>query len=79
VKKLLLIFLICFSTTAHAEFKLHLVTEGNYHKQVNDNSGIEDVMTRRVPIGTKVWIRAACVCATGTTISVYYGVHEYEG
>lgn len=42
------------------------------------DSGIEDILTNRVPIGTKVWARAACIGANGTTISLYYGIHEYE-
>jgi len=45
----------------------------------NNDSGISDIMTRRVPVGTKVWARACCIGGNGTTISFYFGIHEYEG
>lgn len=45
----------------------------------NNDSGVEDVMTVRVLSTTKIWARCACVGGNGTTISFYFGIHEYEG
>lgn len=45
----------------------------------NNDSGIIEIMTRRITVGTKVWARCACVGANGTNINFYFGIHEYEG
>lgn len=44
-----------------------------------NDSGISSVMSVRAPTGSKIWIRCACIGSNGTTISFYYGIHEYEG
>lgn len=44
-----------------------------------NDSGIEEVMVRRVDAGTKVWARVCCVGENAKTINVYFGIHEYEG
>jgi len=57
-----------------------LFSESPYVAASNNNdAGITDVMVSRTPVGTKVWARAACIGASGTTISFYFGIHEYEG
>ena len=43
------------------------------------NSGRFDIMTTRVPAGTKVWARCICIGANAKVITAYVGVHEYEG
>lgn len=45
----------------------------------NNDSGIETIKTSRIPTGTKVWVRTACIGGNGTTISLYFGLHEYSG
>jgi hypothetical protein len=45
----------------------------------NNDSGIEGIMSSRVPAGSKVWLRCACVGQNGPVINFYYGIHEYEG
>jgi hypothetical protein len=43
----------------------------------NNDSGISDVISIRVDAGAKVWARCACVGQNGTTIDIYFGIHEY--
>ena len=43
----------------------------------NNDSGIEDILGPRVPAGEKVWVRVACIGASGSIISAYFGLHEY--
>lgn len=38
--------------------------------------GPMSIITRKVPVGTKVWARTKC--ATADTVSVFVGIHEYE-
>lgn len=45
----------------------------------NNDSGISDAMSSRVEVGLKVWARCCCIGASGTTIDLYYGIHEYVG
>lgn len=55
-------------------------SESPYISATNNNdSGIEDIMVRRTDVSEKMWIRAACIGSSGSTISLYFGVHEYEG
>jgi hypothetical protein len=55
-------------------------TEVPYVAATNNNdSGISDVMSSRIPVGSKIWVRCACVGQNGTTITAYYGIHEYQG
>jgi len=35
-----------------------------------------NIITRRIPSGTKVWARTKC--ATADTVSLFVGIHEYE-
>lgn len=54
-------------------------TEAPYISGSNNNdSGITDLMSSRVVVGTKVWARCACIGQNGTTLSFYFGVHEYK-
>lgn len=43
----------------------------------NIETGISDLITRRVDAGEKVWARCACVGVTGKLIDFYFGIHEY--
>lgn len=55
-------------------------TETPYIAATNNNdSGIEDVMSIRLDVGTKVWARCRCIGQTTKTISFFYGIHEYVG
>ena len=77
-------FVVQIITGESADFAAKLAaeefTEAPYIAASNNNdSGISDIMTRRVPVGTKVWARCACVGASAKTISLYFGIHEYEG
>ena len=54
-------------------------TEFTYVSGTNNNdSGISDVISKRVDAGTKVWARCACVGANGTTLAGFLGLHEYD-
>ena len=44
----------------------------------NSDSGISDIIDKRVDAGTKLWARCACIGATGKTINFYFGLHEYD-
>jgi len=44
----------------------------------NIDSGISDVIDVKSDAGTKVWMRCACVGATGKIIKLYFGLHEYD-
>lgn len=44
-----------------------------------NDSGIEDTMVRRTSVGEKVWARIRCIGSNGSTLSFFYGIHEYEG
>lgn len=55
-------------------------TESPYISASNNNdSGVSDIMAVRVDSGVKVWARTACIGGNGTTIDIYFGIHEYEG
>ena len=55
-------------------------SESPYVSPTNNNdAGIEDIMVRRTAVGEKVWARCACIGSTGSLLSFYFGVHEYEG
>ena len=43
------------------------------------DSGVQPIKTVRIPTGTKVWARTVCVGSNGSTLSFYFGLHEYEG
>lgn len=45
----------------------------------NNDSGISDVLVRRQDVGVKVWSRVRCIGESGTVISLFFGIHEYEG
>lgn len=45
----------------------------------NNDSGISDIMSRRVAVGEKVWARCICIGQNAEDINLYFGVHEYEG
>lgn len=54
-------------------------TEVPYISQSNQNdSGISDIMSLRIPVGSKIWGRCACIGQDAKTINVYFGIHEYE-
>ena len=40
---------------------------------------ISDVIDDRCPVGEKVWMRCACVGASGKIMDFYFGTHEYAG
>jgi hypothetical protein len=43
----------------------------------NNDSGITDIISHRIDVGTKVWARACCIGSNGSTIDLYFGIHEY--
>jgi hypothetical protein len=45
----------------------------------NADSGISDIISRRIASGTKVWARSICIGQNAKTINIYVGIHEYEG
>ena len=54
-------------------------TEVMFISQSNLNdSGIEEIMSIRVPIGQKIWARCACIGSNGSILDFYYGIHEYD-
>lgn len=55
-------------------------TEAPFISATNNNdSGISDIMSSRTSSGEKAWVRCACIGASGTTLSLYFGIHEYIG
>jgi hypothetical protein len=44
-----------------------------------DKTDYLDIMTRRQAAGTKAWARCWCVGASGKTLTIMFGLHEYEG
>lgn len=55
-------------------------SEAPYVSATNNNdSGVEDILVRRTSVGEKVWARCACKDSSGSLLSFYYGIHEYEG
>ena len=44
----------------------------------NGDSGISDIMSIRVDVGTKVWARAVCIGQDAKTTNIYFGIHEYR-
>jgi len=55
-------------------------TEAAYISASNNNdSGISEIMARRTDSAKKVWARCACIGSNGSTISMYFGIHEYNG
>jgi hypothetical protein len=44
----------------------------------NNDSGISDIIDKRVDAGTKVWMRTCCIGQDGPNINFYIGLHEYE-
>lgn len=45
----------------------------------SDKTAPVDVLTRRQTAGTLAWARGWCVGANAKTISIMFGLHEYEG
>lgn len=39
----------------------------------------KDIRDRRMPVGTKGWIRSLCKGTNTSTFDFYFGIHEYEG
>jgi len=63
-----------------AKISAELFSEAAYVSATNNNdSGVEEVMVRRTDVGEKVWARCVCIGSSGSTISFYPAVHEYEG
>jgi hypothetical protein len=44
-----------------------------------NDSGVGMVMGSRLPSGSKLWARCACIGQNAKTIDFYIGLHEYEG
>lgn len=45
----------------------------------NADSGISEIMTKGITVGTKVWARTICIGQDAKTINFYLGLHEYVG
>ena len=55
-------------------------TEAPYISSTNNaDSGISDITTLRTDSSEKVWARCACIGANGSTLDLYFGLHEYVG
>lgn len=77
-------FLIQFVTGENADIAAKVAledfTEAPHIAATNNaDSGITDLMSRRVDTGTKVWARCICIGQNAKTINFYVGIHEYEG
>lgn len=44
----------------------------------NNDSGISEIISRRISAGQKVWARVCCIGSNGSTIDIYFGIHEYQ-
>lgn len=42
-----------------------------------NDANIQQVMSSRIPAGSKMWARVACVGQNAKTINFYFGIHEY--
>lgn len=55
-------------------------SETPYVSATNSNdSGIEEIMVRRAAVGEKVWARCRNIGGSGSTLTFFFGIHEYEG
>lgn len=43
----------------------------------NADSGISEIRSKRIALGTKVWARSICIGQNAKTINIYVGLHEY--
>lgn len=43
----------------------------------NADSGVTELISYKLDVGTKMWARAVCIGETTKSISFYYGIHEY--
>ncbi len=41
-------------------------------------TGITELIDKRIDVGEKVWMRCADVGGNGTTLELYIGIHEYD-
>ena len=78
------IFIIQIVTGESAGIATKLVAEDfdefPYISATNNNdSGISELIDKRVDVGEKVWMRCANVGGNGTVLDLYLGIHEYEG
>lgn len=63
-----------------AKLAVNQYTEVPYISGSNLNdSGITHIKSPRIEAGEKIWARACCIGGNGSTISVYFGIHGYEG
>ena len=44
----------------------------------NNDSGISEIIDKRINVGTKVWMRVCDIGGNGTNINFYIGIHEYD-
>lgn len=56
MRKLLLITILLMSTNCYSS-SMRLVSEVNYHKQVNDNSGLELLLKTSIPLSDDITIK----------------------
>ena len=68
------------SATIAASLAAENFSEYPYIAATNANdAGIAQIMTSRIPTGTKVWCRCICIGQNAKTINGYFGIHEYVG
>lgn len=77
-------FIIQFVTGESADIAAKIsaeeFTEIPYVSATNNaDSGVSDIISRRIDAGEKVWARCACIGQDAKTINLYVGIHEYEG
>jgi hypothetical protein len=44
----------------------------------NNDSGISDIIDKRIDSGCKCWMRCCAIGANAPTLKLYIGIHEYE-
>ena len=75
-------FIIQFITGESAGFAAKLLIEDfdeiPYKSATNNNdSGISDIINKRLDSGEKCWMRTCAIGANAPTLKLYIGIHEY--
>jgi hypothetical protein len=55
------------------------ITEQCYMREAANNTAVQtQIISKRQDVGTKAWIRVWCVGANAKTLSLAFGIHEYD-
>jgi len=70
---------IAFGASGAAGLAAGAYTEFYYKRAAASNRASQDnILNKRVNVGTKVWARIWCVGASGSTLDAFFGSHEYD-